>query len=99
MTDDMDYPVVSEVYTVPETAKALGKTVLTVKRWIKDGMLPPPVLADTVNGYRHYSRGELEIVCDLLASYAKDYSYIVGTNNPFVHSVWQRLEAHRRRNI
>ena len=95
----MDHPLTAEVYTMPEAAKALGKTVITLKRWISDDLIPPPVLTDTVHGYKHYSRGELEIIKELLYEYSSDYSYIVSTNNSFVHSVWQRLEHHRRTKI
>lgn len=98
----MDHPVTAEVFTIPESAKAIGKTQLTLKRWISDELLPSPVLVDCVNGYMHYSRGELEIILKLLQTYSKDYSYLVSTragNNPFVQRVWQELEAYRRQSI
>ena len=95
----MDHPVAAEVYTIPESAKAIGKTPLTVKRWIGDNLIPPPVLVDCVNGYRHYSKGELSIIAELLHKYSRDYSYVVSGDNPFVHSVWQRLEHYRRTSI
>lgn len=98
-TDDMDHPVVAEVYTVPESAKAIGKTTITIKRWISDNLIPAPVLIDCINGYRHYSRGELSIIAELLHKYSKDYSYIVSVDSPFVHSVQQRLEHYRRTSI
>lgn len=98
-TDAMDHPTIAEVYTIPEAAKALGKTPLTIKRWIRDDLIPPPVLLDTIHGYQHYSRGEMEIIAELLGQYSKDYSYIVSNDNPFVHSVWQRLEHYRRTQV
>jgi len=95
----MDHPTVAVVFTIPEAAKALGKTPLTLKRWISDDLIPPPVLIDTTCGYKHYSRGELMIILELLTQYSKDYTYIVANDNPFVHSVWQKLEHYRRTQI
>lgn len=96
----MDVPVYAEVYTIPESAKAIGKTTLTLKRWIGDSMIPAPRLVDCVNSYKHYSKGELQIIAELLNVYSKDYSYLVaGDENPFVHTVRQRLEHFRRTHI
>jgi hypothetical protein len=97
--DGMDHPVTAQVYTMPEAARALGKSALTFKRWVKDRLIPPPVLQDTVNGYRHYSRGEMDIICELIHQNSNDYSYVTAANDSLIHSLWQRLEHYRRTSI
>ena len=54
-TDDMEYPTTVEAFTIPEAARALGRTELTLRRWIADDLVPEPILIDTTYHYRQYS--------------------------------------------
>lgn len=85
-----------KVYTVPLAAAALGKTVVTFKRWIKDGLLPPPVLKDTTYGYMHYSEGELKLVAKIIRQHEKEFDYLHTTHLVTVERLWQSLEGYRR---
>lgn len=62
-------------FTIPESAKALGKSELTFKRWIADGMVPRPILVDTVRGYSHYSEAELHSIANELIRHEREFSY------------------------
>ena len=84
------------VYTVPKAAEALGKTTLTFKRWIKDQMIPPPVLQDTVHGYQHYSEGELELIARILAEHQREFDYFHATHTHTVERLWQAIDGYRR---
>lgn len=91
-TDSVSLPV----YTIPKAAKALGKTELTIKRWIKDEMLPPPMLKDTVKGYLHYSEGELQLIANVLTEHNREYDYFHATHSHTVERLWQAIEGYRR---
>lgn len=85
-----------EVYSVPRAAEALGKTVVTFKRWIKDEMVPPPIIEDTVRGHMHYTKGELKVISRIMAQHEKDFSYFHTTHLDTIENLWQALEGYRR---
>lgn len=84
------------VYTVPRAAAALGKTEVTFKRWIKDKMLPQPIAMDAVKGYKHYTKGELKLISEIIAKHEKDFVYFHTTHTQTIEELWQALEAYRR---
>lgn len=92
---DMDHPVSVEAYTVPEAAKALGRSELTVKRWIEDDLIPEPILADTLRGYRHYSVGELRIIAAELDRHSREFAYYTTKHQDTRHRIMQRLQGYR----
>lgn len=85
-----------EVYTVPKAAAALGKTVVTFKRWLKDELLPPPVAVDPVYGYKHYTNGELKLVAEILADHFEEFEYLHTTHETTINQLWQSLQDYRR---
>jgi hypothetical protein len=85
-----------DCYTVPEAAAALGKSQLTVKRWIKEKLVPPPILVDSVYGYLQYSEKELKIFAEVLREHEKHYDYLHCTHLSTIDSLWQRIEGHRK---
>lgn len=95
----MDHPVYAESYTIPEAAEALGRSVLGFKRWITDGLVPPPVLRDTVRGYKHYSRGELEVIRREIARHEREFTYYSVKHESTVHMLWQAMQAYRAMHI
>ena len=74
-TDDMEYPTTVEAFTIPEAARALGRTELTLRRWIADDLVPEPILIDTTYHYRQYSAGELRIIAQHIAVHERSFSY------------------------
>jgi len=82
-----------------EAANALGKTPLAFKRWIKDEMIPPPILQDTIRGFNHYSVGELQVIATILRNHEKEYTYFLTEHVQTVHLMWQGIEAYRKQKI
>lgn len=68
-------PLYVATYTIPEAARALGKTELTLKKWIEEGMVPEPTLHDTARNYRQYAQPELEAIAAVLVLHAVEFSY------------------------
>ena len=95
-TDDADHPMYLEVFTVPEFAKFLGRTPLTVKRWISDRLLPPPILRCTTYGYAHYSKAEATIIEAVLLEHMREYEYLHHTHSVTINRLWQSVEAYRK---
>lgn len=91
----MDYPEVVECYTVPEAARALGKTELTFKRWIKEDLIPEPILHDTVRHFRHYSAGEVRVMARVLAQHEQSFSYYAMNHTQTREQMMQQMFGYR----
>ena len=98
-TEEMDHPVYVEAFTVPEAAKALGRSELGFKRWLQDGLVPPPVRRDTVRQYRHYSVGELSVIARVLREHEDEFMYLTVKHTPTIHTMWQSVQAYRATHI
>ena len=94
-TDEMDHPVSIETFTVPEAARALGRSEIGLKRWLTDGIIPPPILLDTVRRYRHYSAGELSVIARVLREHEDEFKYLTVKHTPTIHTLWQGIQAYR----
>jgi hypothetical protein len=91
----MDHPVNIESFTVPEAARALGRSEIGFKRWLSDGIVPPPILLDTVRRYRHYSVGELMVIARVLREHEDEFRYLTVKHTPTIHTLWQGMQAYR----
>lgn len=98
-TDEMEHPVCVEAFTIPEAAKALGRSELGLKRWITDGIIPPPYLKDTVRQYRHYSAGELLVIARVLKEHEEEFKYLAVKHTTTIHTMWQSIQAYRARSV
>lgn len=98
-TESMDHPVVAETFTLPEAAKALGRAELTFKRWIYDGLIPDPILKETMRGHKLYSVGELQVIARILAEHERDYSYFTSKHEETSNRIWQMVTGFRATSI
>jgi hypothetical protein len=95
----MDHPALVETYTVPEAAKALGVSELTLKRWIEDDLVPEPILKDTTRSYRHYSIGELRVIARVLRAHQREFSYYTAKHEQTRHQMMQQMQGYRASRI
>lgn len=95
----MDYPVIVDVYSISESATALGRSTVGIKRWIRDGILPPPIIKDSSHGWPHYSKGELKLIAKVVAQHEEEYEYLSHTHTLTINRLWQSIEAFRKSNI
>lgn len=94
-TDEMDHPVCVETFTVPQAARALGRSELAFKRWITDGLIPPPILKDTVRRYMHYSLGELRTIARVLRDHEDEFKYFTAKHTGTIEVMWQAMHGYR----
>ncbi len=95
----MEYPATVEAYSVPEAARALGRTELTLKRWIDDDLVPAPILRDTTKGYRQYSVGELRVIARVLYVHEQEFSYYAATHVYTREQIMQQIHGFRAHHI
>jgi len=93
--DGEDIIQVHEVYSIPEAADALGKALLTLKRWIQQGIIPEPVATDTVKGHKHYTKGELQSIARILIEHENEYTYLKQTHTDTVDRLHEVVSAYR----
>jgi len=82
-----------------EAATALDKNILTLKRWIKESLMPPPVITDTTYGYVQYSEGELKLIAKILKEHEEEFNYLHSTHTVTINQLWQQLESYRKHHI
>lgn len=95
----MEHPVYVESFTIPQAAKALGRSELAFKRWITDGLVPPPLLKDTSRGYKHYSVGELAVIARVLKEHEAEFQYYASSHVRTIQIMWQSMQGHRALHI
>lgn len=85
-----------EVFSIPEAAEALGKSLLTFRRWVAEGLIPPPILHCVSRNYDHYSKGEIEVIAKGLAAHYKELHYLHSTHTETINRICQAVEGLRR---
>lgn len=95
----MEHPVFVESYSMQETADALGKSYLSIRKWVSDGILPPPILRDTVRNINVYSVGELLVIRRELRRHEAEFSYLCITHDLTINRIWQAVQGYRSMHI
>lgn len=95
----MEFPQSVEAFTVPEAAAALGRTPLTLKRWIEVDLIPHPILRDTSRHYLQYSAGELDVIARCLQEHEREFSYYAETHTATRERISQHVFAFRQQHI
>lgn len=85
-----------ESYTVAQTALTLGRSLATLRRWLREGKIPAQRLRETSKGYAVYSRGEVEEIAEVIAAYEADGDYFTATS-PLGQALATRLALYRAR--
>jgi hypothetical protein len=97
VVDGAGDPWTLECYTLREAAEALGRTPLTLRRWMEDGLIPLPAVYDTSHGYRQYLRGDLNAIAKILAKHEQEYSYLRKEHENTVQLIFAEVERYRNK--
>lgn len=92
-------PFVTEAFTMSEAGTALGKTLLTMRTWLGNGILPPCVLKDTSFGYNQLSKEELEIIAVVVADHEREYAYLRRNHTATIERLHSALAEYRAVNF
>ena len=96
---DLDAFEVLYCYSIEETAVALDKTALTIRRWVKDQLIPPPIFKEVQYNGAQYSKGELQSIAGVLADHEREYKYFTNKHDVTINRIWQAVHAYRQHNI
>lgn len=99
MHGHMEFPQVVEAFTLPEAARALGRTELTLKRWIAEDLIPAPILRDTTRHYFQYSVGELDVIARELQEHEREFTYYAVAHTATRERIAQHMFAFRQQHI
>lgn len=101
VVEGTDEPTYAYVYTIPNLARVLNRTPLTVKRWIQEGTIPKPIITDTARNYKHYSVGEYELLRDFLRrrEVGEGLQYFNISQEDDIERLYQRFEGYRKHNV
>ena len=83
-------------FTIKEAAQAVGKTYLTLKRWVDDGLIPEPILKDSIYEHRHFSISEVKALHECLIEHEKFNTYLNENHEQTLVDITQSFEAIRR---
>lgn len=95
----MDHPVPVESFTIPEAAEALGRSTVTIRRWIEADKIPEPYLEDTQYHWKVYSVGELSVIAGILARHEREFTNFVSEHTMIVETLHQAVHAFRAEHI
>lgn len=97
--EEAEHPVVVQSFTIPELAAALGRAVLTLRRWIEADKIPAPYLQDTSRSLRVYSIGEAEVIATVLSRHEAAYRYLTSTNQAALQEMHESMHFYRAHNV
>ncbi len=91
----MDHPIAVESFSVPQAAAALGRSVITIRRWIESDKIPAPYLEDVQRHYLVYSVGELEVLARIIAQHEREFTYLASEHNDISLRIHQAIFGYR----
>lgn len=88
-----------ECYSIPKAAEALGRTELSIKKWLREGILPPPIWFDVDRGFKRYTVGELRTIASVIAQHEGNFVYISARHTETVSALWRAIQLFRASHI
>ena len=97
--EDIENPTSVESFTIPEFARAIGKSELTVRRWIEADKIPTPYLRETSKNHRVYSIGEAQVMSRVLQRREAEFVYLTSTDHLAIAEMHEHMHAYRAHHI
>ncbi len=95
MAPNRSRPRLMEVYTIPQAADALGRSLPNFRRWLANDLLPPPILTETGRNHACYCTEELEIIARELAVHDREYAYFCAQHTETIIRIAQAIHGFR----
>ncbi len=87
--------LILEVFTIPEAADSLGRSLPNFRRWLANDMLPAPIITDTSRNLACYSVLELEIIARELATHEREFANFCQQHEDTIIRISQAIHALR----
>lgn len=84
-----------EVYTIPEAADALGRSLSNFRRWLANSLLPAPILTETVHNHACYCVEELEVIARELVVHEREFAYLCEQHTETITRICQHIHGLR----
>lgn len=78
--ENVEELLVLEGYTLRETGEALGRSLLTIRSWMENKVIPAPFCKEAATGYQQYTRFELEALAEILSVHEQTSQYVSTAN-------------------
>jgi len=88
-------PFNERAYTMTQAASAVGKSLVTFRRWITDGIIPEPEYEDTSHKYVQYLHWEIEALIGPIADHFDKFDYLHTKHEDQIHAIWRALDMAR----
>jgi hypothetical protein len=93
--DDNGKMSVKVCYTVPSAAEAVGKSVVTFKKWMASGWIPAPVHIDMVYSHNQYTLAEVKAIVAALVRHYETYDYLNANHTSTIAAIKSGVEKAR----
>lgn len=97
--EDIETPTSVESFTIPEFSRAIGRSELTVRRWIEADKIPAPYLRETTKNLRVYSIGEAQVMARVLQRREAEFAYLTSTDHLAISEMHEHMHAYRAHHI
>lgn len=84
-----------ESFSLAEAADALGRSLLTFRKWIAQNLVPSPVFADVVKGNFCYTLPEVEAIAAGLVEHERTFVYLGVSHRASIAVIRRAVEAAR----
>lgn len=83
-------------YTMRETSLALGRSLVTLNKWIRDGIIPAPIYVESIRGYVVYLAQEVQVMHRAIALHERSFTYLGTGHNATIQRIWSGIESVRQ---
>lgn len=95
--DGIPGTMVMESFGLREAGAALGRSLLTIRSWIENEIIPAPFATGVLgNGkYKQYFRFELEAIAEVLVEHERHSKYVTDSDVETIDRLWDVVEQVR----
>jgi hypothetical protein len=90
-------PRVAKCYTMNEASVSVGRSGLTFKKWVSEGILPEPIFSDTTYGWRLFLSEELKSIASVLYKHECEFAYLTRNHTDTIERLHDAVSSARRK--
>jgi len=82
-------------FSLSEAADALGRSLITFRKWVSQNLVPGPIFADVTKGNFCYTAPEITAIAEGLSSHERDFVYLGVAHHRSIAVIRRAVEAAR----